>query len=141
AATEGVSIYQAVGAFVFAGLLIALTGLVKPLGQLIARIPDGIAGAMLAGVLLPFCLKGTAALSEAPWLILPMVVVFAAVRLANPAMAVLAALGVGLAIVFGTGAAQLPVLSLPLPRLTFIAPEFDPTIILGLGLPLYLVTM
>ncbi len=141
AATEGLTMNQAVGAFVLAGLLIALTGLVKPLGRAVALIPDGIAGGMLAGVLLPFCLRGTAAAEAAPILVLPMILLFALVRLVNPALAVLAALALGLALAFGLGAADWPALILPMPELTFIPPEFTPGVLIGLGLPLYLVTM
>ncbi len=141
AATQGVTVAQAVAAFVLAGLLIILTGVVRPLGRLVAMIPDGVAAAMLAGVLLPFCLKGALAAQALPALILPMVTVFALVRLWNPALAVLAALGTGLALAFGLGAAVLPALGLPFPHMTFIAPELQPQVLIGLGLPLYLVTM
>lgn len=141
AATSGIGIAQAVGAFVVAGLLIAATGAIRPLGALVARIPDGIAGGMLAGVLLPFVLKGAAAAEAAPGLVLPMVAVFALVRLRNPAVAVIAALATGLVLAFATGGASWPALALPLPRLTFIAPEFEAGSLIGLALPLYLVTM
>jgi benzoate membrane transport protein len=141
AATSGTTMPEAVAAFLIAGLLVVLTGAIKPLGRLVAMIPDGVAAAMLAGVLLPFCLKGALTLQAAPTLILPMVAVFLAVRLANPALAVLAALGLGLALAFGTGAASLPDLTLPLPALTLIAPEFDFAVLLGLGVPIFLVTM
>lgn len=141
AATSGISMAQAVGAFVLAGGLIALTGAVRPLGALVARIPDGIAAGMLAGVLLPFCLKLAPAAAASPALILPMVGVFVLVRLKNPAFAVLAALACGVVLAFVTGAAQMPVLHMPLPRLTFIWPEFSVPVLIGLGVPLYLVTM
>ncbi len=141
AATSGVTMPQAVAAFVLAGVLVVLTGAVKPLGRLIGLIPDGVAAAMLAGVLLPFCLKGALAVEAAPLLILPMVAVFVLVRLVNPALAVLAALALGLALAFGTGTASLPALALPFPALTFVAPEFDLSVLLGLGVPIYLVTM
>lgn len=141
AATSGVTMPQAVAAFALAGGLVVLTGAVKPLGRLVAMIPDGVAAAMLAGVLLPFCLRAALTVEAAPALILPMVAVFLAVRLVNPALAVLAALALGLALAFGTGAASLPALTLPLPALTFIAPEFDLAVLLGLGVPIYLVTM
>ena len=141
AATEGLTIAQGVGAFVLAGLLILLTGLVKPLGRAVALIPDGIAAGMLAGVLLPFCLKLPAAAVALPGLVLPLIAIFALVRLHNPALAVLAALGTGVVAAFAAGLAHLPVLALPLPQLTFITPEFDPTVMIGLALPLYLVTM
>jgi len=107
----------------------------------VAMIPDGVAAAMLAGVLLPFCLRGAGAAVGLPALVLPMVLVFVLVRLWNPAVAVLAALALGLVLAFGTGAAVVPVLSLPAPAPVFITPVFDPAVLLGLGLPLYLVTM
>jgi benzoate membrane transport protein len=141
AATSGTTMAEAVAAFALAGGLVVLTGAVKPLGRLIGMIPDGVAAAMLAGVLLPFCLKAALAAEAAPLLILPMAVVFVVVRLVNPALAVLAALALGLALAFGTGAATLPALALPLPTLTFIAPEFKLSVLLGLGVPIYLVTM
>ena len=141
AATSGITMAQAVGAFVLAGLLIALTGALKPLERMISLIPDGIAAGMLAGVLLPFCLKGPAAAHSLGLAALPMIAVFAVVRLKNPALAVLAALVTGLATAFLTGTAILPPLTLPWPNLTFIPPEFHPGTLLGLALPLYLVTM
>lgn len=141
AATEGVTMAQGVGAFVLTGVMIALTGALRPLGRLVAMIPDAIAAAMLAGVLLPFCLKLPQTAVALPALTLPLIVVFALVRLKNPALAVLAALALGIGASFATGQAHLPQLTLPLPQLTFIPPEFDPTVLLGLALPLYLVTM
>ncbi|WP_435258198.1 benzoate/H(+) symporter BenE family transporter [Thioclava sp. FR2] len=141
AATDGISMPEAVGAFVLAGALITLTATLRPLSRAIAAIPDGIAAAMLAGVLFPFCLKGLDSAEAAPKLVLPMVIVFLLVRLKNPAVAVLAALSLGLVASFGLGFASFPHLSFPAPDLTFISPEWSPGVLLGLGLPLYLVTM
>ena len=141
AATSGITFPEAVGAFVVTGVLLTLTGEVRPLGQMISRIPEGIAGGMLAGVLLPFCLKGAGAAQHLPMVVLPMVAVFALVRLWNPAMAVLAALVVGLTLTFGSGAAVMPDLVLTLPIPVFLLPEFRLSVLIGLALPLYLVTM
>lgn len=141
AASQGLNMAQGAAAFILAGILVALTGLIGPLGRLIARIPDGIAAAMLAGVLLPFCLKGALAAEAAPLLVLPMLGTFALVRLFNPALAVLSALTIGLALAFGLGAASLEGLALSLPQPEFIPPEWNFGALIGLGLPLYLVTM
>ena len=141
AATNGISMHEAVGAFVLAGLLIAATGAIRPLGRVIAMIPDGIAAAMLAGVLLPFCLKGAGAAQSLPLFVLSMVAVFALVRLFNPALAVLAALTIGVGLAVTTGVAELPGLTPALPHPVFIQPEFRFSVLLGLGVPLYLVTM
>jgi benzoate membrane transport protein len=141
AATQGITMAEAVGAVMLAGALIALTGAVRPLGKLVAMIPDAIAAAMLAGVLLPFCLKGMAAAGLLGPAALAMGAVFALVRLANPALAVLAALAAGLIAAFGPGGVAFPALALPFPALTFITPAFRADVLIGLGLPLYLVTM
>lgn len=141
AATTGVSMPQAVGAFVLAALLIALTAAIRPFGRAVAAIPDGIAAAMLGGVLLPFCLRGMEALKAAPMIVVPMVAVFLLVRLRNPAVAVLAALAAGLALAFGLGVAPVPDVALRAPVPVFIWPEWNAGVLIGLGLPLYLVTM
>ncbi|MFN4159864.1 MAG: benzoate/H(+) symporter BenE family transporter [Gemmobacter sp.] len=141
AATSGVTMAEAVGAFVLAAGLIVLTGAVRPLGRMVAMIPDGVAGAMLAGVLLPFCLRLPGAAEGLPVVVPPMVAVFAGVRLWNPAVAVLAALATGAALAFATGEANAPALPAALPALTYIAPALRAEVMLGLGLPLYLVTM
>jgi benzoate membrane transport protein len=141
AATTGINMAEAVGAFILAGLLVLLTGLIRPLGQLVATIPDGIASGMLAGVLLPFVLRLAPALQDLPLIVGAMAAVFVTVRMRNPAMAVLAALALGLALSFGTGAAVWPAPSLPRPQLEFVAPVFRAEVLLGLGVPLYLVTM
>lgn len=141
AATTGITMTEAVGAFILAAGLVVLTGAWGPLGRLVQRIPDGIAAGMLAGVLLPFCLPLTRAVEALPLLVLPMIAVFALVRLKNQAFAVLAALATGVGLAFVLGQAPLPALDLTLPRLTLIVPSFRVSVLVGLGLPLYLVTM
>jgi benzoate membrane transport protein len=94
AASTGINMNEAVGAFIFAGVLIALTGALPPVNRAVSAIPTGIASGMLAGVLLPFCIAvATYAVSD--WqMVLPLIGVFLLVRMVNPLFAVLAALGV-----------------------------------------------
>jgi benzoate membrane transport protein len=141
AASEGVTLSQGVGAFVVAGGLILLTGAWKPLGALVARIPDSIAAAMLGGVLLPFCLALAGATKEVPQIALPMIVVFLLVRLRSPAFAVLSALATGVGLAFALGLTGPVAGGFALPHLEFVTPEFRTSVVLGLGVPLYLVTM
>jgi len=141
AASTGVNINEAVGAFVFAGALIALTGALPPVNRAVSSIPTGIASGMLAGVLLPFCIAvATHAVND--WQrVLPLIGVFLLVRLFNPLFAVLAALGTGLAIAFLWAGVPVPQFRFDATPLVFIRPEFNPAVMIGLGLPLYLVTM
>lgn len=140
AGSQGLTMAEGAAAFVLTGAMIALTGLVRPVERLVTRIPAQTAAAMLAGVLLPFCLKVPSTAVALPHLVLPIVAVFALVRLFSPTFAVLAALAAGLALTFGQGA---PLAALPahLPHLTFLWPHWTMGAAVGLALPLYLVTM
>ncbi|WP_445503704.1 benzoate/H(+) symporter BenE family transporter [Microvirga sp. G4-2] len=141
AASSGISIHAAVGCFLLTGLLIMLAAFIKPFGRLIEKIPTSLAAAMLAGVLIRFVMAVFESAQGAPGLVLPLVGIFLVVRLFNPAMAVLAVLFVGLGIAFGGGLAKPLASDLSLSALTFIAPAFEPAALIGLGLPLFLVTM
>ena len=140
-ASSGISIHAAVGAFLLAGGLIVLAAFVKPFGRLIERIPTAIAAAMLAGILIRFVMAVFESAGAAPALVLPLVGLFLLVRLFNPALAVLAVLFVGLGAALGTGRAGALPSDLSLSSLAFIAPAFEPAVLIGLGLPLFLVTM
>ncbi|WAX95956.1 benzoate/H(+) symporter BenE family transporter [Aminobacter sp. NyZ550] len=140
AASSGFTINETVGAFLVAGVLLVLTGLIKPLTQLISRIPASVASGMLAGIVVTFAINAAKAVPTDPWLILPLIGAFFLVRLYNPALSVLVVLvGGGLAAFLTGRVGTLPVPELS--TLTLIAPEFTLTATIGLALPLYLVTM
>ncbi len=136
AATTGVDMAHAAGAFLLAGALVALTGLVPVMERAVRAIPGSVAAAMLAGVLLPFVMAVARQAVAAPALVLPLVAVFLAVRLWNPLYAVLATLVVGLALGWQPSGGDLAALPF-----IWVTPQFDPGVALGLGVPLYLVTM
>jgi benzoate membrane transport protein len=146
AGTSGISIEAAVGAFVVAAALIAATAAISPLGRLIQRIPSSIASAMLAGVLLRFVLAVFETAQFSPGFVLPLVAAFLLVRLIYPPGAVLAVLALGIAAVLLRGD-MAPIAwgatveeSGPLGGV-WITPVFDPAVLIGLAVPLYIVTM
>jgi benzoate membrane transport protein len=141
AASSGISIHAAVGSFVLAGALIVMAAFIKPFGRLIERIPTPIAAAMLAGILIRFVMAVFESAQAAPSLVLPLIGLFLVVRLYNAAFAVLAVLFIGLGLAFGSGLAQPVASSLSLSSLTLIRPAWEPTALIGLGIPLFLVTM
>jgi benzoate membrane transport protein len=141
AATSGLTIEAAVGAFLLAGGLIVVTALFRPVGVLIERIPASVAAAMLAGVIIRFVVAVFDSAQVAPLLVLPLVALFLVVRLVSPAVAVLAVLVSGLGVAFGAGLAQ-PIGPLsPFATPVLVTPSFEPAALVGLGLPLFLVTM
>ena len=140
AASSGVSFEAAVGAFIVAALLILITAVFRPVAALIEKIPTAIASAMLAGVLFGFVIAVFEHLQATPALVLPLVIAFAVLRIFSPSWAVLAvlALGVALAVFLNMTA---PIDDLHLSSLVWVVPVFDTTTLIGIGLPLYLVTM
>ncbi|MEO1250070.1 MAG: benzoate/H(+) symporter BenE family transporter [Pseudomonadota bacterium] len=140
AATSGLTINQVVGAFFFAAVLMMATAGFRGIGVLVERIPTPIASAMLAGVLFEFVIAPFTHLSTLPGLVLPMLIGFGVLRLFSPIWAVVAVLVLGLALAQVLGLSE-PVSGLQATRIVWIQPEFDPGVLLGVGLPLYLVTM
>lgn len=142
-ATVGVTGHfaEAIGAFIVAAALVVLVGFWPALERLIGRIPRPLANAMLAGILFPLCLAPIKAAVAIPLLALPVIVVWLvlyrlAPRWAVPAAIVLA--GVLLAVTVGPGWADGANL---VPQLQFVAPVFDPFVVLSLAVPLFIVTM
>jgi benzoate membrane transport protein len=138
---HGVSYQAALGAFVFAGALMVVTGLVRPIERAIERMPPAIAAAMLAGVLLSYVLKVPPAAIAAPWLVLPLVIAFFSVRMVYPMYAVPVIVVLGLALAAFSGSMGAGCCALGFTPLIFSVPQFEWAVMVGLGVPLYLVTM
>jgi benzoate membrane transport protein len=131
----------AVGAFLVCGLLILAAGLWKPLGRWVAAIPPALANAMLAGVLLTFCLAPVRAVAEGPLLALPVIVAWALAWRFKRLFAIPAALLVALVMIALT--TELPALDAAalLPRPVLVVPDLSLAAVVGIALPLFIVTM
>jgi benzoate membrane transport protein len=141
ASTSGVpSLAAAVGAFVLAAVLILLTAAVRPLGRLIESIPASIAAAMLAGILLRLIMAMVEHVPTSPMLVLPLIALFLLVRGFFPALASLIVLVAGAVLAWSLGLVK-PLPPAGLSTLVVVAPAWDAATLVGLGVPLYLVTM
>jgi benzoate membrane transport protein len=130
----------ALGAFLLAGALVVLAGVWPPLARLVQAVPHPLANALLAGVLLSVCVAPVHAVVDetaraVPVVVTWLVLLFVARRWAVPGALAAAAIVVALDPVAGAGAAHLA------PQLTFVAPHLDLGALIGLGLPLFVVTM
>jgi benzoate membrane transport protein len=141
AATSGVpGMGAAVAAFVLAAMLILLTAAIRPLGRLIERIPASIAAAMLAGILLRLVVAMVEHVPSAPMLVLSLIALFLVARILVPTFASLIVLVAGTLLAVGLGLVK-PIPPLGLSRPELIMPVWDVATLIGLGVPLYLVTM
>lgn len=142
AATGGaIGLPAAVGAFLLAGLLIVVTATVRPVNDLLQRLPSAVAAGMLAGVLLRFVTAPFESVAESPELVLPLLGLFLVARLVSPIGAVLVALVGGVGLAWALGLMGAVPQGLQLSTLQLVVPTFEPGVLLGLGLPLFLVTM
>ncbi|NMM86113.1 benzoate transporter [Rhodococcus sp. SRB_17] len=133
----------AVGAFIVVGVAIVLTGLWPALGKLISAIPTPLAQAMLAGVLLPLCLAPIGAVRDAPLAVAPVILVWLAAqrfskRWAVPLAFLTAAVVICISLVTSESALDV---SAMIPRIDLTAPSWTWQAMIGIALPLYIVTM
>lgn len=131
----------AVGAFLVVGGLILLTALWPRLGDLIGAIPTPIAQAMLAGVLLSICIEPVRVFADRPLLVAPILVVWVVLLRWAPKVAVVGAfvttMVVIAAYVIDHGAGHISLA----PQLDWIEPTLNWQAVVGLAVPLYVVTM
>jgi benzoate membrane transport protein len=131
----------ALGAFLVSGVLTVIAGCWRPLARAIAAIPMPLASALLAGVLLTVCFAPARSLAAEPWLTAPVVAVWLVLMIVARPWAVIGAGLTAVAAVLiarpATGRAFDP----SGPHLAWVTPHLDPATLLGLGLPLFIVTM
>jgi len=130
----------AIGAFVLAAVLILLTAAIRPLARLIERIPTSIAAAMLGGILLRLVVAMVEQVPHQPVLVLSLIVLFLVARHVVPTLASLVVLAAGAALAWSFGLVK-PIPPLGISSLVLETPAWDVATLIGLGVPLYLVTM
>ncbi len=131
----------AVGAFLVTALLLVVAGLVKPFGNAVAAIPKPIASAMLAGVLLELCLAPMQAVGAMPALALPIILAWAlTLRFARLYAVPVAVLVTAIVIAFAVDLPQ-GAMAGGWPRPLLIAPDFTLQAMIGIAVPLFIVTM
>ena len=138
---SGVSMAEAIGAFVLCSVLITLVGLSGWFDRLMSYLPKSIAAAMLAGVLLPFAMHMLIALESEMALVLGMMLVYFVSRTIWPRLAVMLTLILGIVL---AGAQNLIIwqdVSLRFAVPVWTTPEWSLTSAIGVALPLFIVTM
>lgn len=141
ASTLEIEFANAIGAFVAAAGLMVLLGLIPALGRLAARIPMSIAAAMLAGVLLPFCLGLFRTIQSDALLGGALLILFVVARQRLPTYALLIVLAAAVAIIVMRGQADVAGGATMFGTLVLTAPVFDWKAAVSLGVPLFLVTL
>lgn len=137
----GVSIGEATGAFLVSAAMIVLCGFSGWFERAINRIPVSIASGMLAGVLLRFGLDVFVAMKTQFALAFAMFCTYLIARRLSPRYAVIATLAVGIAIAVAQGLLHIDNVHFKLARPVLITPSFSISALIGVALPLFVVTM
>ncbi len=138
---SGATLPETIGIFVFTNLLIVICGVTGLFARLMRYIPVSIASAMLAGILLHFGLQAFSGLGQDLPLCLTMCVCYLLARRLQPRYAVFYTLLAGLLIVAWQGNSQLSEVHWAWSPPVFITPSFNLSLLLGVGIPYFLVSM
>lgn len=132
---------QAIGIFLFSSTLMTLSGLTGSFQRMMQWIPNHLAAAMLAGILVNFGMSIFTAI-ESSWVLAGgMLVVYFLVRIQAPRYAIPLTLAAGMAWAMFKGLLTSDALDWTPARPVFMAPEFSLGAMISVGVPLFIVTM
>jgi len=138
---HGVSMPEAIGAFLFSSVLITVCGATGWFEKLMRYLPGSLAAAMLAGILARFGMHAFEVVPGNPVLVCVMIVAFLLGRRLWPRYAVPGTLAAGIAAAALLGQMRAGALTWSFAEPVWTAPAFSPAVIVGVGIPLFIVTM
>ena len=138
---SGVPLPEAIGAFLLSGALITLSGLTGWFERIMDRIPMSLASAMLAGVLFQFGIEVFLSMKSQFGLVLTLFLVYLIGKRAFPRYTIVAVLVLGIALAWMQDLLRFDDFRLALATPIFITPSFSVATMVGIGIPLFVVTM
>ncbi len=141
AGASGLRMEEAIGAFLVCGALILVVGATRWFERIMDRIPIAIASALLAGVLTRFGLDAVLATRSALALVLTMALAYVLARRFIPRYATPIVLLAGIAVAAAQGRLHLEAVEWGWAVPVWTTPSFTWTALIGVALPLFLVTM
>lgn len=138
---SGVSLNEAIAGFLLCSLLITLCGVLGLMDKLMRFIPKSLASAMLAGVLLQFVLDIFVAAQTHILLIVIMLVCYLVGKYRWPTFNIPLVFIVGVAVSYFLGDLSFTALDWQLAAPVLIEPKWTYEGLIGVGLPLFIVTM
>lgn len=137
----GYSLAEATGAFIFAAILTVIAGWTGWFERILKHLPQSLAAAMLAGILFQFGLDAFAALQGDFLLVALMLATYVISRQRLPRYAILLVLAVGMLVAGWQGQLHWDGLSLALATPQWTTPDFSLSVLISVGIPLFIVTM
>lgn len=138
---DGVTMAQAVGAFLFSATLITLSGVTGWFERVMDRVPVPLASGLLAGVLLQFGIGLFTSMEGDFAVVSTMFAVYLLCHRWLPRYTVVLALVVGGVVAAVRGTLDLTGVTPALASPVFVMPEFSWRVLVSVGVPLFVVTM
>lgn len=136
-----ISANSVIGAIIVSSLLIAIFGASGLFEKVITKIPASMAHAMLAGVLFKFALSIFTSLESRFSLSLVMLVTFLVSKRLMPKFSILIVMIVGIIYSYAFNLLNISPIDFSIIKPIFIEPKFELSSIIGIGIPLFIVTM
>ncbi|TBU98152.1 benzoate/H(+) symporter BenE family transporter [Stutzerimonas kirkiae] len=137
----GVPYAEAIGAFIFSSILIALCGLTGSFERLMRRVPPSLAAALLAGVLFNIGSEIFRAAEIQPLLVLSMFFSYLLGKRLLPRYAVLVALLTGCLVAGISGLLNFEHFALEVAIPVWTTPSFSFAALFSIGIPLFVIAM
>lgn len=137
----GLSLPQAVAAFMMTGLLTLIAGLSGYFEKVMNYIPRDLVAAMLAGVLLHFGLNVFTGWQEDPGLVAALLASYLVGKRFFPRYMMVGVLAVGLLCAYGQGLFTHTLIQHGLTRPVWVEPQWSWSLLFSVSLPLFIVTM
>jgi len=138
---QGIGLDEAIGAFIFSAVLITVSGFSGWFERIMNRVPLPLAGAMLAGILFKFGVDAFVSMESRFLLVLVMFAVYLAAKRLIPRYTILLVLAVGFLYCLLQGWLDFSGFTLAIEAPQFVMPAFAPSTMIGVGIPLFVVTM
>lgn len=132
---------EVVGAYLTAAIITTIIGLSGYFERIVKFVPQGIAAAMIAGILFQFGMQAFVASSELPGVVMAMVAVYLICRRFAPTLTVILVAVTGFACVFFLDLATLSEVKIALAEPIFTLPEFSLSVFFSFTIPLVVVSL
>ncbi len=137
----GVSMPEAIGAFMFAAFLTILAGATGLFERIMAHIPRSLTSAMLAGILLHFGMNVFTAMQDQFPLVCTMLITYLIGKRYFPRYVIILVLIAGTCTASFQGLFHLDTVHFAFSTPIFTAPVFTLSTLISIGIPLFIVTM
>ena len=138
---QGFTLEQAVAGFLICAALLCLFPLLIPIDKLFKWLPSQLASAMLAGILLHFGISVFEQMNLQPILILTMFISYLFAKRFVPQWTLLIVMIISIVVAWQLDLIKHQQIEWQWSQWQFIQPDFSWSVILGISLPLFIVTM